>query len=169
MIPMKSLKIICMLVLILVSSGVSAACWTEEAYDLSYQIGESDRIAAGNVTDIRHFGDYDLVTIAVDEWMMNPLPCKNITVKTDIQYSTAATFTENESVVLMLQDMNVSGNMFTVAIGEPGKHPISEKGKIYEKLGGSGQVQEEQNNTGNTPSSASLFTVIRAAIMGLVA
>lgn len=62
--------------------------------EISYQIEHTDRIIAGNVSNIEQFENYMLVTIEVNEWLIN------------------------EHVILMLKDINVSENEFKVTFAE---------------------------------------------------
>lgn len=112
--------------------------WTPEAFEIPYQINHSDRIITGTVTDIQQYYDRTEVAIEVDEWLMGPLPLEEITVITEIgKFSECMgepKFTENETVLLMLKDVDVSDNRFKVLYGEPGKHLLSDKDIILREL-----------------------------------
>src|SRR5665648_805020 len=71
-----------LMILLVVSTNIATAVLIEEAYEIPYQINHSDRIIIGTVTDIQPFSDYTIVTISIDEWLMNPLSAKIITVWT---------------------------------------------------------------------------------------
>ncbi|ATU08069.1 hypothetical protein [Methanohalophilus portucalensis] len=115
------------------------ASWAPIAGEISYQINESDRIAVGNVTNIQEYPEYSIVTIEVDEWLMGQLPSDEIEVITQIGSayinSNEPRFYTGESVILMLQDVNVNEKRFKVTIGEPGKHPVSDRNEIINELG----------------------------------
>ena len=135
---MKQKHLIVILILIFSSTNASATEWPSEVSELSYQVDHSDRIVVGNVIDIQIFYDYTLVTMEVDDWLMNSLPSEEITIKTEIGTNVILegepTFTENETTILMLKDVNVSENMFRVRWGDVGKHPISEKETIEKEI-----------------------------------
>jgi len=126
------------LLLLLASANTATAALIAEAAEIPYQINHSDRIIIGTVTDIQPFYDHTIVTICVDEWLMNPLSTKTITIRTDIGTNVCAEdepgFTLNETVILMLEDMDLDGNRFKVVFGEPGKHPIPDKDEILIEL-----------------------------------
>lgn len=60
---MKLFKSFILLILILTTSSALATEWPPEVAEISYQIEHSDRIIAGNVTNIEEFENYTLVTI----------------------------------------------------------------------------------------------------------
>lgn len=70
--------------------------------------------------------------------MINPLPRDEITVRTEMGISFViageARFYQNEPIILMLKDINVSENEFKVTFAENGKHSLSEKGEILKEL-----------------------------------
>ena len=149
---MKQIYLLFASILILASANTAAAVLIKEAYEIPYQINESDRIIIGTVSDIQPFSYHTIVTIEVAEWLKNPLPTKLITVGTDIGTidtgieSDEVTFTANESMILMLKDVNISENMFRVVIGEPGKHPVSDKDAVLKELAAREQAQREGNS-----------------------
>ncbi|NYT19079.1 MAG: hypothetical protein GKC08_02130 [Methanosarcinales archaeon] len=112
--------------------------WQSEVVELQHQIENSDRIIIGNVTDIEEFDNYTLATIGISEWLMNPLPQDEIVVRTEIGISSGIvgepTFYQNESFVLMLEDIDVNKNEFKVTFAGNGKHPLSEKERITKEL-----------------------------------
>lgn len=135
---MKQTHLLIILVLIFASTNAAATIWPQEVLEIPYQINNSDRIMTGTVTDIQPFYNYTLVTIEVDDWLMNPLPSEKITVITEIGTNVIVMgepkFTENETVLLMLEDVNVSENRFKVLYGELGKYPLSNKDAILREL-----------------------------------
>ena len=85
---------------------------------IPYQTQEADRIIIGTVTDVKLSYDCTIVTIEVDEWLQNPLPAEAITVRTEggtnVWVEDEASFTANETVLPMLEDVKVSENRFKV-------------------------------------------------------
>lgn len=133
-------KIFVLIILLFLIAATNAhASFTSEAGMISYQINVSDRIAVGNVTNIQEYPEYSIVTIKVNEWLMGPLPTDEIEVIIEIgstyDNSNEARFYDGESVILMLQDINVTESRFKVTIGEPGKHPITDREEIISELG----------------------------------
>ena len=132
-------KIVLTIFILLFTTTNAHALWIPEAHMLSYQINDSDRIVIGNVTNIQEHLKYSVVTIKVDEWLMGPLPSNEIEVITERGYmyinNNEPRFYTGESVILMLQDINVAENRFKVTIGEPGKHPITDRDEIINELG----------------------------------
>ncbi|MCM1986840.1 hypothetical protein [Methanococcoides seepicolus] len=135
---MKRTLLFLILILIFSSTNATATIWTPEAFEIPYQINHSNRIITGTVTDIQQYYDRTEVAIEVDEWLMGPLPLEEITVITEIgKFSERIgepKFTENETVLLMLKDADVSDNRFKVLYGEPGKHLLSDKDIILREL-----------------------------------
>ncbi|MDO9517350.1 MAG: hypothetical protein Q7J10_04785 [Methanosarcinaceae archaeon] len=135
---MKLINILFALILLLASTNVATAIYSSEAAEIPYQIDHSDRIIIGTVTDIQPFYDYTIVTIGVDEWLTNPLSTETITVRTKIGTNfwteDEPTFALNETIILMLEDVNINEDRFGVVFGEPGKHPISDKDAVLQEL-----------------------------------
>ncbi|WP_132130893.1 hypothetical protein [Methanohalophilus euhalobius] len=79
-----------------------------------------------------------MVTIEVNEWLMNRLPRDEIIVRTEVgtsfEIEGATRFNQSEQVILMLKDISVSENEFKVTFMENGKHPLSEKDEVMNKL-----------------------------------
>ena len=146
---MKQINILFALILLLVSTNVAAAMLTAESAEIPYQINHSDRIIIGTVTDIQPFYDHTIVTIGVDEWLMNPLSTKTITVRTktgtNFWTEDEPTFALNETIILMLEDVNIDDNRFGVVFGVPGKHPLSDKNAVLQELSAREQAQIEGN------------------------
>jgi len=135
---MKRTHLFLILILIFSSTNATATIWIPEAFEIPYQINHSDRIITGTVTDIQQYYAHTEVTIEVDEWLMGPLPLEEITLITEIgkfsERMGEPKFTENETVLLMLKDVDVSDNRFKVLYGEPGKHLLSDKDIILREL-----------------------------------
>jgi len=51
-------------------------------------------------------------------------------------------FIHNESVLLMLNDVNTDQQLFRVVIGSPGKHPISDRDAVVKELKAQGKWPE---------------------------
>lgn len=138
--------------LLLLAPNLTAASFTAEAAEIPYQINNSDRIAIGTVSEIYPHYDYSIVKIKVKEWIYNPFSSKVIRIRTDVgtnvMNENEAKFTLNESVLLMLKDDNPEKQLFRVAIGEPGKHPVSDRNAVIQELKAQGKFHEG-NQTGN--------------------
>ena len=137
---MKQIHIMFALVLMLASANTAAAVLIKEAYEIPFQINESDRIIVGTVTDVQSFSYHTIVTIEVAEWLKNPPPKNLITVQTDVGTidtgieSDEASFTVNESMILMLKDVNINEYRFAVVFGKLGKHPLSDMDAVSQEL-----------------------------------
>ncbi|NOR48456.1 MAG: hypothetical protein GQ533_10515, partial [Methanosarcinaceae archaeon] len=146
---MKQINILFALILLLASTNVATAALIAEAAEIPYQINNSDRIIIGTVTDIQPFYDHTIVTIGVDEWLMNPLSTETITVRTKIGTNVITedepTFALNETIILMLEDVSISENRFGVVFSEPGKHPLSDRDAVLQELAAMEQAQLEGN------------------------
>ncbi|NOR49275.1 MAG: hypothetical protein GQ533_14735 [Methanosarcinaceae archaeon] len=147
---MKQMNMLFALILLLASTNVATALLIEEAGEIPYQINHSDRIIIGTVTDIQQFYDHTIVTIGVDEWLMNPLSTETITIRTKIGTNVITedepTFATNETIILMLEDVNISEDRFGVVFGEPGKHPLSDRDAVLQELAARAQAQIEDNS-----------------------
>jgi hypothetical protein len=145
--------------LLLLAPNLTAASFVAEAAEIPYQINNSDRIAIGTVSEIYPHYDYSIVKIKVNEWIYNPFSSDVIRIRTDVGTNVVneneAKFTLNESVLLMLKDEDSEKQLFRVAIGEPGKHPASDREAVIQeliaegKLRGENQTGNETNNTGS--------------------
>ncbi len=135
---MRCISALLALLLIITSATTTVSLLIEGAGEISYQVPRADRIVTGTVTDIQAFYDYTIVTIEVDCWLKNPLPAKAITVRTEcgtgVRTEDEASFVANETVILMLEDVDASENRFRMVCGEVGKHPISDRDAILEEL-----------------------------------
>ena len=147
---MKQINILFALILLLASTNVAAAMLIAKAAEIPYQINNSDRIIIGTVTDIQPFYDHTIVTIGVDEWLMNPLSTKTITVRTKIgtNYWTEdePSFVLNKTIILMLEDDNISDDRFGVVFGVPGKHPLSDRDGVLQEPAAREQAQIEDDS-----------------------
>ncbi|MDW5559803.1 hypothetical protein [Methanosarcina sp.] len=147
-------SIIFTLLLMLLVSNCAVACFTAEAGEIPYQINNSDHIVIGTVSRVDMFRDHMIATVKVNEWLYNSLPTKTIKVKsgigTNVAMSTEPNFIHNESVLLMLNDINLDQQLFYVAIGEPGKHPISDRDAVVKELKTQGKWPEENQTENKT-------------------
>lgn len=147
---MKQINILFALILLLASTNVATALLIEEAYEIPYQINHSDRIIIGTVTDIQPFYDNTIVTIGVGEWLMNPLSTETITVRTNIGTNVITedepTFVLNETIILMLEDVNISEDRFGIVFGEPGKHSLSDRDAVLQELAAREQAKIEDDS-----------------------
>lgn len=137
---------------LLLAPNIVAASFIAEAAEIPYQINNSDRIAIGTVSEIYPHYDYSIVKIKVNEWVYNPFSSDVIRIRTDVgtnvRNENEAKFTLNESVLLMLKDEDPEKQLFRVAIGEPGKHPVSDREAVIQELIAEGKLKGE-NQTGN--------------------
>lgn len=95
------------------------------------QVYFSDRIVIGTVKELRPSSEFTDVFISVDEWLKNPLPKDEITVRMGRPNTEppVANFTVGEKVLLML-DGEVEKGMFTLLYGDLGKHPVSDRHEV---------------------------------------
>ena len=132
----------------LVSMSVVSAELPAESADITYQVSHSDRIAVGTVTGIQRLEEYSIVTVDVHEWLKNPISAETITIRSEIgtilYTEDEPWFTLNETVVLMLTDQDLENNSFRVTVGEPGKHPLSDKEAIVVEIS---KTQETQSDS----------------------
>ncbi|HWQ49297.1 MAG TPA: hypothetical protein VN414_10205 [Methanosarcina sp.] len=124
----------------------------EKTAEIPYQINNSDRIVIGTVSKIDIYRSYTIYTITVKEWLYNPLPVKNIKVKSKIGANLwvedEAEFTKKESALIMLKNVDLDKQLFSVTFGFPGKHPAADRDAVIEELKAQGKWPEE-NQTGN--------------------
>jgi len=163
---MKRLNLFSMLftlMLLLLVPNIAAASLTAESAEIPYQINNSDRIVIGTVSKIIDYGRYTIITIAVNEWLYNPLPEKTIKVRieTGSSYWTEdeAEFTKNESVLIMLKDVDIDKQLFKVTSGFPGKRPATDRDAVIEELKAQGKWPEE-NQTGNKTNETEVIKSI---------
>ncbi len=170
---MKQINILFTLILLLASTNVATAELIAEAADIPYQINHSDRIIIGTVTDIQQFYDHTIVTIGVDEWLMNPLSTESITVRTKIGTNVITedepTFALNETIILMLEDVNINEDRFGVVFGVPGKHPLSDRDAVLQELAAREQAQsEDDSDIDEIPANEIPFFGVTATLMILI-
>ncbi|MDW7732138.1 MAG: hypothetical protein SCH66_06880 [Methanolobus sp.] len=134
------------LLIVFLLATIASAELPAESAEISYQIEHSDRIAIGNVTEIQEYYDHSIVTVEVQEWLMNPI--SNTTIKiytkigTNMETEDETRFTVNETAILMLTDTDPENNTFRVTVGEPGKHPLSDRDATINEIR---EVQDSQN------------------------
>ncbi|WP_410509719.1 hypothetical protein RSJ42_05740 [Methanosarcina hadiensis] len=138
-----SLYILFTLILLLLAPNLTKAELISEASEIPFQVNKSDRIMIGTVSGIDIHYDYTIYTITVEEWIYNPLPIEVIKVRTEIGTNfwteDEAEFIQNESMIVMLKDENPDQQLFRVAIGFPGKHPVSDREVIINELKAQGK------------------------------
>lgn len=154
------------LILLFLVPNLAAAMLAPETAEIPYQINNSDHIVIGTVNKIIDYGRYTTITIAVNEWLYNPLPAKNIQVRieTGSSYWTEdeAEFTLNEHVLIMLKDSDVDKQLFSVTFGFPGKRPAADRDAVIEELKVQGKWPEEkqtENKTNETEVIENIVTV----------
>lgn len=155
----NSFSIIFAFFLLILTPSLAVAELITEAFEIPYQINNSDRIVIGNVSGIDVYDTYTIYTITVSEWLYNPLPENTLIVRTEIGTNASledeAEFTKNESVLLMLQDQRPDKEVFRVLNGYSGKHPISDRDTVINELKAQGKWKREDqignisNSTGN--------------------
>jgi len=135
---MKQIYLLFSLILILASTNTATASLIKEASEIPYQVQEADRIIIGTVSDVKLSYDHTIVTIEIDEWLQNPLPAKTITIRTEggknVWVEDEASFTVNETVLLMLEDVKISKNKFKVLWGAPGKHSVPDRHEVLRAI-----------------------------------
>ncbi|WP_406656996.1 hypothetical protein V7O62_00190 [Methanolobus sp. ZRKC2] len=131
-------KIIISLIIALLVIPTASAELPAESAEISYQVEHSDRIVIGTVTEIQSYYDYSIITVEAHEWLMNPISSPAIKIKTGIgtnlDTEDEARFSVNETAILMLKETDLESNAFRVAVGEPGKHPLSDKDAITNEI-----------------------------------
>lgn len=142
--------------LLLLAPNLAVAMLSTESTEIPYQINNSDRIVIGTVSKIDVCDYYTNNTITVKEWLLNPLPEKTIIVRTNIGTrmwtEDEAEFTQNESVLLMLNDQRPDEGVFRISVGFPGKHPESDRNIVINELKAQGKWQNG-NQTVNIDKS----------------
>jgi len=123
------MKVVCILFtlqFLIAWANPVAADIISEALEIPYQAQNADRIISGTVVDIHQSIFHTSVTVQVNEWLMNPVPAKTITIRTEggksVWVEDQATFDANETVLLMLEDVDISKYRFKVLWGAPAKH-----------------------------------------------
>jgi hypothetical protein len=155
-IVMKPLYIVSILrfsfVLYLLAPNLAAAAISEEATRIPYQVNNSDRIIIGTVSNIATYSDSTVFTIAVKEWLYNPLPTEAIKVRsrtgTNVWVEDEIELTQNESALLMLKDENLDQMLFRVPLGI--KYPVSDRDAVIEALKAQGKWTEHDQTVNRT-------------------
>lgn len=123
---------------VLLSNSAVSTLWDPEAREISFQVNHSDRIIIGTVKELRPNFEYTDVIINVSEWLKNPLPENEITVRTEQGTVTitmgAANFSTDEKVLLMLNDDDIEKSRFKMSFMEQGKHPVSDRDEVTDTL-----------------------------------
>ena len=134
--------------------SLTSASLDAKTAEIPYQIQNSDRIVLGTVSDIKPYSTYTMCTITVKEWLYNPLPIDTINVETrigtNVSVEDEAEFSKNESVLLMLKDIDLKNQFFVVTFGFPGKHPVSDRDAVIKELKAQGKWQEENRTVSKT-------------------
>jgi hypothetical protein len=154
------LSLIFILLLLLLVPNLAAAVLIQEAFEIPYQINNSDRIVIGTVSGITIYSDYTIATITVDEWLYNPQSAKTIEVRTETGTNTwtedQPIFTPNESVLLMLSDRDslfgedLDKQLFTVSVWFAGEHPVSDRDVVIEALKAQGKWKGDDQTVNKT-------------------
>jgi len=143
-----SLSLLFTFVLVLLAPSLASAVMTPEAFEIPYQINNTDRIVVGTVSQLVEYSNYTIVTITVKEWLYNPLPTNTIRIRTEIgtngMIEDEAEFKTNESVLLMLKDEVIDKYLFRLFVGYAGKHPISDRDAVIKELKAQGKWKEEK-------------------------
>ncbi len=146
---MKVVYILFTLQFLIASANPAAADIISEALEIPYQAQNADRVISGTVVDIHQSIFHTTVIIQVNEWLMNSLPAKTITIRTEggknVWVEDQATFDANENVLLMLEDVDISRNGFKVLWGAPGKHPISERDEVLQAISQKERFDDQRN------------------------
>jgi hypothetical protein len=155
-----SFSILLTFVLLFLTSTLAAASFASETAEIPYQINNSDRIIVGTVSEINMSRDHTIATIKVNEWLYNPLPTETIKVRsergTNLLTTVEVEFVQNESVLLMLNDVDLDKQLFRVGIGVPGKHPASDRDAVIEELKAQGKWKGE-DQTGNETNETEMI------------
>ncbi len=64
----------------------------------------------------------------------------------NVRVAGAASFTADETVILMLEDEKVSESRFRVMFGEVGKHPVSDRDEVVRELE-AGDLQQRNGDS----------------------
>lgn len=120
------------------STTAVSTSWDPEAGEIPYQANHSDRIVVGTVKSASSGFDYTDVVISVDEWLKNPLPRNEITIRTEWGTNAftvgAAKFSVGEKAILMLKDEDVEKGRFRMLNMELGKHNISDRDAVVKEI-----------------------------------
>ncbi|MBU4374401.1 MAG: hypothetical protein KJ714_08215 [Euryarchaeota archaeon] len=97
------------------------------------QVYFADRIVTSTVKELRPSTEYTDVVISVDEWLKNPLPKGEITVRIEQGINATAgavSFSVGEKALLMLTDADAEKGMFKLLYTNLGKHPVSDRDEV---------------------------------------
>lgn len=123
---------------VLLSNSAVSTLWAPEAGEILFQVNHSDRIVIGTVKELRPSFEYTDVIISVDEWLKNPLPRNEITVRTEWGTNAftagAAKFSVGERVLLMLKDMDAEKGSFSMSFMELGKRSVSDIDAVIKEV-----------------------------------
>ncbi|MCZ7392840.1 MAG: hypothetical protein ABOK23_00670 [Candidatus Methanoperedens sp.] len=122
---------------VLFSNVAVSTLWAPEANEISFQVNHTDRIIIGTVKELHPSFEYTDVVISVDEWLKNPLPKTEITVRTEQGANAftagAAKFSLGEKVLLMLKDVDAEKGTFSMPFMELGKRPVSDRDAVVKE------------------------------------
>lgn len=139
---------------VLLSNSAVSTLWGTEAREIPYQTNHSDRIVIGTVKSASSGFDYTDVIISVDEWLKNPLPRNEITVRTEQGTNAftagAAKFIVGEKAILMLKDTDAEKGKFSMPFMELGKRPVSDRDAVVKEI-------ERYLNLPQTPGFEAVF------------
>lgn len=126
------------LALVLFSNAAVSTLWDPVAQEIPYQVNHSDRIITGTVKELRPGFEYTDVVISMDEWLKNPLPRDEITVRTERGTVAiiigAANFSVGEKALLMLKDVDAEKGSFSMPFMELGKRPVSDRDAVIKAI-----------------------------------
>lgn len=127
----------------LFSNATVSALWAPEANEIPYQVNHSERIVIGTVKELHPSFEYTDAVISVDEWLKNPLPIIEITVRTEQGTNAftegAANFSLGEKALLMLKDVDAEKGKFSMPFMELGKRPVSDRDAVVKEV-----IEEEK-------------------------
>ncbi len=120
------------------SNPAFSTTWPLEAFEIPNQVNHSDRIVIGTVKELFPGLESTDVVISVDEWLKNPLPRNEITVRTERGTNAitagAANFSVGEKALLMLKDIDAEKGVFSMFFMGLGKHPVSDRDEVEAAL-----------------------------------
>lgn len=147
------------------SNVTASASWTVEAGEIPYQANHSDRIVVGTVKSASSSFDYTDVVISVDEWLKNPLPRNEITVRTawgtNAFTAGAAKFSAGERALLMLKDTDAEKGKFSMPFMELGKRPVSDRDAVVKEIA----ALPESTSPAATPQTPGFEAVFAAELL----
>ncbi len=127
-----------MFTFIVFSNTAISTSWDPVAREIPYRVNHSDRIVIGTIKELSPSFEYTDVIISVDEWLKNPLPRNEITVRTEQGTNAfiagAANFSVGEKALLMLRDIDAGKGKFSMPFMELGKHPVSDRNEVAKEI-----------------------------------